>query len=339
MSTETAPDISAMSPVFTSMFSTHLIRTAMDLQLPDTIGSDPISATDLAERVDADPAALRRLLRVLTTLDVFQPVGDDHYAATELSTFLSSKMDGSSPGLSAFANTAWMRQLWDHLTPAVRTGSTPFPELFGKNFFNYLSEDDPQSAEQFNYAMTHGIGMTNDAVVEALDLAATSTLVDVGGGQGTLLRDLLNDNPQLHGVLFDIESALTDVDQKLRSGELVERCEIVSGDARTSVPTADAYVFRTILHNWDDESCVQMLHSCAKAAESGARVHIVEVLVPTDGQVPTFTAMMDLQMFMLFGSQERTEAEFAELFHRAGLTHVGSRPTTSPFSIIEARVD
>lgn len=336
MTSETEDALSATAPAMVSMYATNLMRTAFDFGLPDEIGDEPEPVPRLAERVGADPAALRRLLRGLSRLGVFRPAGDDRYAATRLSSLL--RTDESSTGLAAFAHEDWMWRLWDNLTPAVRTGETPFPKLFGKNFFDYISEDAPQSGERFNLAMTRGIGATNEAVVAALDLSEVSTLVDVGGGQGSMLRDLLRANPDLNGVLFDIPSALDDVDEELRSG-LGVRCEIVSGDAMQSVPAAEAYTFRTILHNWDDESCVRMLKSCAAAGGSGARVYIVEVLVPESGEVSDFAAMMDLQMFMLFGSRERAESEYADLFRRAGLSLVGSRPTNSQFSIIEARVD
>lgn len=325
-----------MLPGMRLLCSTYLMRTALDLELPDVIGDDPVAVPEIAERVDADPAALRRLLRALVPLGVFRPVGEDAYASTELSAMW--RTPAFSAGYANFVNAAWMWRLWDNMTPAVRSGQTKFPELFGKNLFDYLGEDDPVASEAFNLAMTNGIGASNGAVAESVDLAGSSKLVDIGGGQGTMLRDLLLANPHVHGILFDIPSALTDVDEQLRT-ELADRIEIVEGDAMQSVPVADAYTFRTILHNWDDESCVRMLRSCAEAGGSGARVHIVEVLLPEHGEVPEFAAMMDLQMFLLFGSGERTESEYAELFRRAGLSLVGSRPTSSQFSIIEARVD
>lgn len=329
-------DLSAMAPGMVMMSASYLMRSALDLGLPDAVGQGPVAVPELAEQVGAEPAALRRLLRALVRVGMFRPVGEDAYAGTRMSALW--RTDSASTGYADFANIPWMWQLWENLTPAVRTGRTQFPDLFGKNLFDYLSEDDPESAERFNVAMTRGLGVTNEAIAEALDLSGVSKLVDVGGGQGTMLRSLLRANPHVRGVLFDIPAALSDVDEQLRV-ELADRSEVVSGDAMVSVPAADSYVFRTILHNWDDESCVRMLRSCAEAGGSGARVHVVEVLVPERGEVSEFAAMMDLQMFLLFGSRERTESEYAELFRRAGLSLVGSRPTSSQFSIVEARVD
>lgn len=241
--------------------------------------------------------------------------------------------------MDAFAGNAAMAQMWDHLPAAVRSGDAAFPKASGKPFYDYLNEDAPELSAAFNAAMTHGIGATNDAVVEALDLSAAREVVDIGGGQGTLLRDLLRANPHVRGTLFDIAHALVDVDPQLRSGELAPRCTVSEGDARVSVPNgADAYVMRTVLHNWDDEECVRMLRSIARDAEPGARLFVVEVVLPETGEMSQAEAMFDMIMFALFGSGERSEAQYAALSERAGLEHVGLIETSSMFHVLEARV-
>ncbi|WP_158886817.1 methyltransferase [Amycolatopsis anabasis] len=321
-------------PVYAQIICGHLLRVALELGLPDAIGDEEVPIDRLAAKVGAQPGPLHQVLRALTSVDYFRAVGDDRYANNEVSSALRSTVDGA-PSLSGFANAEWMWRLWDGLAEGVRTGVSPFQAQHGKNFFDYISQDAPQVAESFNFAMTHGLGSTNAGVVSALDLAATGKLVDVGGGQGSLLRDLLRHNPALRGVLFDIESALDDVDPELRSGTLAERCEIVAGDARRSVPGADAYVFRTVLHNWDDESCVRMLSSCARAGTPGARIFVVELDIDSGAPVAGF---MDLQMFVLFGSRERSSAELADLFERAGIGYVGMSTTSTLFSVFEGRL-
>lgn len=324
--------IAHMGQLSMHLFSGYLLRSALAVQLPDHLGAEPTSVTELARRTGTEPARLRQLLRTLSTLGYFRPAGQDRYEHTELSTALST-----AP-MRTFIDNDWIWPLWEQLPDALRTGRVPFPELHGKNFYDYLDEDAPELSEGFNASMTNGPGSSNDAVSSALDLSTANTVVDVGGGEGTLLRDLLIRNPHLRGVLFDMESALKQADEQLRTGSLSDRCELVVGDVRESAPTADAYVLRMILHNWEDESCVRMLSSLARAARPGARVHVVELLLPEDEATDATTAMMDMMMFMLFGSGERTASQYADLFAQAGLTYVGHTPTSSSFSIIEARV-
>lgn len=241
--------------------------------------------------------------------------------------------------MQTLLNNDWIWPVFEQLTSAMHTGRAPFPETHGKSFYDYLDEDAPELSTSFNAAMTSGIGSSNDAVCDTLDLSAAARVLDIGGGEGTLLRELLTRNPHVHGVLLDIESALKQANEQLRTGSLSDRCELIVGDARESVPAADGYLLRMILHNWDDRNCVRILRNCAEAARPGARVHVIEILRPEDdGQLDTRTAMMDMMMFVLFGSGERSASQYAELFKQAGLTYIGHTPTSSPFSITEARV-
>ncbi|MBE9373329.1 hypothetical protein IQ251_02605 [Saccharopolyspora sp. HNM0983] len=318
--------------------SQYFVHAAVELGLPDQVAESGSTVAEIAERAGADPAAVRRLLRMLSAIGIFQAGASDTFAHTPGSAALRSTSATDSM-MNAFVRNEQVARMWEQLPAALRSGESAFGKAAGKPFYDYINQDDPALAESFNAAMTNNIGSTNGAVVEALDLSSSTDLVDVGGGQGTLLRDLLQANPHLHGRLFDIEHALSDVDLELRSGALADRCEIVEGDARMAVPTgADVYVLRTILHNWDDESCAQMLRAIARDAKPGARVLVVELVLPENGQVSVLEAMFDMMMFATFGAAERTEAEYAALFERAGLEHVGVFPTSSQFSIVEAAV-
>lgn len=320
------------------LHSQHFVHATVELDLPDQVADSGSTATEIAERIGADPAAVRRLLRTLSAIGIFQAGAGDTFAHTPGSAALRSSSPATSL-LDTFVRNEQVTRMWEQLPAALRSGRSAFDEAAGKPFYDYIDQDDPALAESFNAAMTNNLGSTNGAVVEALDLRSVTDLVDVGGGQGTLLRDVLRADPHLRGRLFDIEHALSDVDPELRSGPLAERCEIVEGDAREAVPAgSDAYVLRTILHNWDDESCVRMLQAIARDAKPGARVLVVELVLPESGQVSVLEAMFDMMMFATFGACERTETEYAALFEQAGLEHVGVIPTSSQFSIVEAAV-
>lgn len=330
-------DLTAMKPVMEQLFSGYLLRTALHLRLPDRIGDEPVAVAELAAGAEVDPSLLRRTLRALASIGVFEDAGDDRFGHTTTSAMLTTS-GGTGSFLTSFLTGTWLHDLWENLPTTLHTGRSPFFELHGKDFYDYLSEDAPELSATFNDMMTAGLGNVNPQVVGALRLGAGWTIVDVGGGQGTLLRDVLHANENIHGVLFDIPSALAGVTPELRTGKLAARAEIVAGDARESVPSADAYLFRTVLHNWDDESCVRMLSACARSGAPGARVFIVDIVVDVAG-ADSMQTMMDLHMFMLFGSKERTEAEFAQLVRRAGLRYERSTPIEStPFNVTVARI-
>ncbi|KUL54465.1 hypothetical protein ADL22_03135 [Streptomyces sp. NRRL F-4489] len=204
--------------------------------------------------------------------------------------------------------------------------------------FEYFAEDAPREGETFNEAMTLMVGSMNDVLAEHIDVAGARRYVDVGGGQGTMLRAVLRRNPGLHGVLFDLAQALTDVHEDLRTGELAGRCGVVPGDGLESVPQGgDIYQMRTVLHMWDDDTCVRLLRNRARAAAPGARTLVIDQLLDTERPQP-MTTPMDLQMFLIAGGRERSEEEFAALFERAGLTFTRVARTPVLLHIVEAAV-
>jgi C-methyltransferase len=323
-----------MHPVFALLHAGPLVRTALELRLPDLVGEEPASVAELAQTAGLDADLTHRLFRALSVVGVFHRTGPDTYAHNELSLLLRVDTgDAAAAIVTTFLTGDWTWQVWARLTDGVRTGTSPFSSVHGNDFYTFLGQS-PEMAENFGRAMTLALGDTNSAVADAVDLDGVHHVVDVGGGQGTLLREVLQRRPEMRGTLLDIEAALAEVDPELRTGGLAERCAIVAGDARESVPAADAYLMRMILHNWDDDTCVQMLSRCAEAGNSGARVFVVEML-RTDEQ--PFVPLMDLQMFLLVGGKERGEEEFAALFERAGLRFHGVRATSTALHVVEAR--
>ncbi|MET9232615.1 methyltransferase [Lentzea sp. NPDC003310] len=328
MTHEDQPDDS-VARMLVLLRASHLLRAAVLLDLADTLEDDPLSVADLAVRTGTDPGVLGRLLAALASFDVFTLTDDGRYAHTALSrTMCSAHPVGRILTQDLKADANW--QAWSNLAAAAREGRGPFEVVHGTDFYSYVTEHDPAQAADFHQAMSNATEDDNADVVAALGLPATGLVVDVGGGRGTLLRDVLRASADLRGVLFDVEGVVADALPELVSDPLASRCETVAGDALSSVPAgADLYLLRFILHNWGDEDCVRILRSCAQAARPGARIVVVEVLLEKSGPPDAYTAMADMGMFVLFGSQERTEAEYASLFSRAGLEYRGMTPAES----------
>ncbi|MGH4002358.1 MAG: methyltransferase, partial [Pseudonocardiaceae bacterium] len=171
----------------------------------------------------------------------------------------------------------------------------------------------------------------------ALDLSGVEIFCDVGGGHGSLVRSLLEANPATKAVLYDRPHAINAALAQLREGPLADRCELVIGDCLASVPSADLYVLRQVLHMWTDERCLQVLSNCVRAARPKARVVLLEQLIADPPERP-WDALMDLHMLLVMGGWERTAEQYADLFRRAGLEYAGVTPTGTPLRAIEGRL-
>ncbi len=184
--------------------------------------------------------------------------------------------------------------------------------------------------------MTGGAEKRARALLAARDLSGVGTLVDIGGGHGRLLAVALAAVPSLRGVLFDRPEVLPGAETFLVGARVRDRCELSGGDFFTEVPPGgDAYVLAVVIHDWPDAAATAILRACHQAMGSGARVWLVERVVKS-GDAFDRTKLLDLLMLVLFGAQERTEAEYRALLEAAGFERVAVHPTDTPFSVVEA---
>jgi hypothetical protein len=150
-------------------------------------------------------------------------------------------------------------------------------------------------------------------------LPAGVTVADVGGADGSLLCQLLKDDPGRRGVVFDLPGVVTQAHANLEAAGIADRVELVGGDFFDSVPAADVYVMSEVLHDWDDEYGTRILHNIGKAASPGARLVLIESVLPADG-TPHPAIMMDLVMLAMLGGRERTAADWEGLLESGGFT-------------------
>jgi O-methyltransferase domain len=217
---------------------------------------------------------------------------------------------------------------------SLKTEETAFDSVFGKPLFPYLTEH-PVAAAVFDEAMTNLTRQVTAAVVAAYDFSHFGTLVDVGGGAGTLLTGILRANPALRGVLFDLPHVAEDAQKRIAAAGLAERCAIQAGDFFPAVPQGgDAYLLRWIIHDWDDERAVTILKQCRRAMTARSKLLVVEAVIPL-GNTPFFHKWIDLTMLVMLGGRERTAAEYRALFEAAGFKLTQIIPTASEMSVIE----
>ncbi len=328
------PPVQNVMELAWGMWASGVIQAAAKLGIADSVGDEPVHVDKLADEIGADAGALSRLMRALSAYGVYRQLGPGRYEHTEASRAMRSDAPVRI-GDVIQTGSYWGWQMWAKLDESVRTGECAFRATYGKDLFSYFAEDDNEAgaATLRGYA-AQSVAM-HPALVGGLDLSGARTVVDVGGGHGSLLRALLEANPDLRGILFDRAHTIERADPVLSTGALADRCELEAGDCLVEVPKADVYLFRQVLHMWEDEMCVQALGNVAKAAEPGSRVILLEQLI-SDPPANPWDALMDLHMLLVMDGRERTAEEYAELFDRAGLRYRGVTETGTPLRLIEA---
>jgi O-methyltransferase domain/Dimerisation domain len=277
--------------------ATKALGTAADMKLADRLASGPRPVTDLAHEVGTDAQTLQRILRALASEGVFEEHDPGVFGNTEASELLRADQAASWPEFAHLFRSVFYDVLRD------------FPAEFRTDFYAWLREH-PQERSIFDAAMAGG-KESNAGRLAELDWREDETVVDVGGGNGALLKALLELRPELRGVVLD----LPEVDRD--ESTFGERLVFVAGDFFKEVPSGDAYVLSGIIHNWDDERATQILRTIRAAARPHARLLATESVIPS-GNDPNGGKWLDLLMLVI-GGRERTEPEWRTLLDGAGL--------------------
>jgi hypothetical protein len=313
----------------------RLVHIAAKLRLADLLKGGPRTAEDLAAAASVQAPALYRLLRALASVGVFAETTGRRFRLTPLAATLQTDVPGSLHGWALMINENWSWDAWQELLCGLETGELPFLKAHGVPVFEYL-EKHPEDLEVFGESMTSLSTAENPKIAAAYKFSGLRTLVDIGGGHGSLLATILKANPKLKGVLFDQPSVIAraEKDQYVAAKSIAERCTLASGSFFEGVPKdGDAYIMKYILHDWNDEECVKILANCRAAMNAKGRVLVVDNVIPP-GNNPHWGKLLDIQM-LIIGGRERTKKEFATLLAQAGLKMTRVVPTKCPLSIVE----
>ncbi|MBV9162098.1 MAG: hypothetical protein JO309_16490 [Pseudonocardiales bacterium] len=314
----------------------QMISVFARLGVADVLADGPRQVAEIAELVGAHGSTLYRVLRALGDVGVVAELENQRFALTPLGELLRSDVPGSLRGWATMVGMPFHRYPWTDLYETVQTGESAFDRVHSTKLFDYLAEH-PEDAAVFDAAMASISTNETVSIIKSYDFSQFSTIVDVGGGRGGLLVAILSANPHLRGVLFDVPTVVAGADEELSGTEIIDRCEVVSGDFFDSVPEGgDAYLLSNVIHDWDDDHAVEILSTCRTAMADTACLLLAEIVLP-EGVAPSMGKFVDLSMLvMTAGGRQRTAAEFGALLGRAGLRLTRIVPSSGTVSLVEA---
>jgi hypothetical protein len=311
------------------------LYVAAKLGIADALRDGPLTADEVARRVDTDPDATHRLMRALASNAVLKLRRDGRFALTRTGQALRSDAEGSMAPMIEFIGSPAHWEHWGSLLYSVQTGKTAAEKLRGVPIFDYL-ETNPEYARAFNEAMTGVSAMSIDAAVPLYDFTDRRLIVDVGGGHGALLAAVLAQSPTAKGVLFDLPSVVEGAGRALDAAGVTQRCTVTGGSFFDSVSNGgDAYLLKSIIHDWDDASALTILRNVRAAIAPDGKLLLLELVLP-EGAPPHPGMLLDIDMLVNTGGRERTAPEYADLLLRAGFRQTRVIPTAGPPSIVEA---
>jgi hypothetical protein len=314
----------------------QVVRAAADLRLADHLAEGPRTAVEVAGLESSDPAATRRLMRACTMLGLLNNDGEGRFSVTSAGALLRDGVPGSlrDTALVFGAPGHWLP--WGQLPEAVRQGRTQATRVLGADFFWYLA-GQPEEEAQFSAAMAAITAAIAADVAKVIDVSGVSLAVDVGGGSGELIRELMRVTPGLRGTVIDLPQAADAARRAAEAEGLSDRFSAMAGDFFADVPGADLYLLKAILHDWDDESCVRILRNCREAARPGARMVVVENVI-SDPVRDRFAALLDMNMLAVSPGQERDLAEYDALFTASGWQRAVMHPLSGSRAVLELRM-
>jgi SAM-dependent methyltransferase len=300
------------------LYRSQALLTAARLGLADALASGPQTVESIADTTHSHAPSLYRLLRLLASLGIFAELDDGRFALTPIAELLRVDHPASLRDFLLLVGTDTYAT-WGELYRCVQTGQSGYEHLYGMPSWQYRQEN-PEANARFNTGMA---SLTSNLlarrIAEVAIIPEEACVVDVGGGNGTLLATILTAHPSARGVLFDQPHVVEQAHAQVEAAGVAGRCSIVGGDFFHELPTdGDVYLLKNILHDWSDERAVAILRQCRRAMKPSARLLVIELVVP-EGNGPSEAKLSDLVMLVANpGGRERTEQEWRQLCAAGG---------------------
>jgi len=310
------------------------VSVAARIGIADELACGPQSLEALAAKTKSHKPSLYRLLRALASVDIFVERDGQTFDLTPKAAFLQSSHPHSLRAYALMMGNEWVWRSWGDLASSVETGKPAFDLAYGSPLFEYYAKN-PEAAQSSVQGLSSRSRQEGEAILRAYDFSSVKSIVDIGGGQGGLLKEILAAHPNVRGTLFDIPHVI----QMARGAETAgdsARLEFAAGNFFASMPAGhDLYLMKKVLHDWDDDQARLILGNCRAAIPPHGRLLIVDQIVPA-GNGPSYSKLLDLLMLVLSGGRERTEAEHSHLLGSAGFDLTRVIPLMSSLCVIEA---
>jgi len=320
------------------VWMSQAICVAAELGIADLLSDGPRQVDALARASGAHAPSLGRLMRGLTAIGLCRECDDGCFALTSTGALLRADAADSLRSWALWSGRC-LWPLWGRLLDTVRSGHTARKLIGGTDDFGHL-EGDGAVAEMFNRAMTDLTHFAAGDVARLYDFSWAQRIVDIGGGHGGLIAEILRAHPQARGVVYDLPHAMDGVHARSVTADVASRCEFVAGSFFESVPFgADVYVLKSIIHDWDDDRSTEILRNCRRAIAPNGKLLLIERIMPErfESCVPhRILARADLTMLIGVSGRERTEPEFHALLNTSGFRLTRIVPIAFEFNIIES---
>jgi hypothetical protein len=314
---------------------TQAIYVAARLGVADMLGDGPLPVAEMASRASVDAEALYRLLRLLSGYSVFAERDDGRFELTPMAEALRDEVPDSMRGIALLMGHPLFWEDWGHLLSSVRMGKASLPVLRGMGAYDFLKAN-PEFAMDFFRGMSNLSAPESGPVAAAYDFSRFAKIIDVGGGRGALLAEILQRASASEGILFDMPGSTDQAGPTLDAAGVAGRCVIESGSYFEAVPAGgDAYLLKHTLHDFSVDQSLAVLKNIRSAIKPDGSVFVIEYVLPGRNR-KHIGNIIDLWLMLLLGAKERTAAEYGDLLAEAGFKLRQVIPTASPVSIIEA---
>ena len=304
------------------------------LEVADYLQDGPKSIQEIAISTQSNPESLQRVLHMLAGFGIFEEQENGVFINNEASALLAKSNPDSLHALSLFYGED-IHTSWNQLLQSINTGTPAFQLAFNQPVFSFF-KDNPTRAALFQEAMKEKSTAVIKSALSSYNFGQFESIYDIGGGYGHFMSAILTQYPHTNGMVFDVPEVIDSIPK--RNPQIVtNRCQLCIGNFFDSIPKGgDAYLLKSVLHDWNDEKAEQILKNCYLAMEPSSRLLIVEVvLLPKDQSV--YSNCMDILMLAVTGGKERTLASFTQMLDRSGFILDRIYPTSTEFSILEAR--